>query len=233
MTESGAMLDHRLRALVLGSEPFASLDRNPAAEIALAIAQRSSAELAIEGATLPVSYERLPKHIGELVAARKADIVLGLGLFVGAATIRVESTAINRADFGVSDNEGRFIRDEPLISNGPPARMTPYRAEDVAAAIRAQGIPARASHFAGTHLCNLVLYHLLGLSGDKTIAGFVHLPLLPEQVAALMTESTRDAPRRMPFSPELPSMSRDQQMAAVATALQTLATILRNRACPV
>ncbi|MEJ0072126.1 MAG: hypothetical protein WDO24_29260 [Pseudomonadota bacterium] len=50
--------------------------------------------------------------------------------------------------------------------------------------MRAAGLPARLSFHAGTHCCNLWLYHALGTlerRGRPIPCGFVHLPCLPEQ----------------------------------------------------
>jgi pyroglutamyl-peptidase len=217
-----------LQALVLGSEPFAGLDRNPAAEIAMAMNTHRIEGMVIKGATLPVSHRLLPERIAALMASYQPKIVVALGLFIGASTIRVESTAINRADFDVADSEGRFVRDERLDRDGPMGRTTPYPAEAIAAAIRSRGIPARSSHHAGTNLCNSVLYHLLGTAGEASIVGFLHLPLLPEQVAALMTEASTRDPHGLQPAAEHPSMGIDMQIFAVKTALIGLAEISRR-----
>lgn len=56
-----------------------------------------------------------------------------------------------------------------------------------------QGIPTGYSFYCGQHLCNHILYSSLyfaGLNGYSHKAGFVHVPLLPEQVA----KEYRDSP---------------------------------------
>ena len=49
-------------------------------------------------------------------------------------------------------------------------------------AVEAAGVPCAASYTAGTFVCNEVLYSLLHrFAGGPTLAGFVHLPYLPQQ----------------------------------------------------
>ena len=55
------------------------------------------------------------------------------------------------------------------------------------------GIPACYSFYCGQHLCNHILYsslHFSGKNGHSHESGFVHIPLLPEQV----TKEHRDSP---------------------------------------
>jgi len=56
-----------------------------------------------------------------------------------------------------------------------------------------QGIPACYSFYCGQHLCNHILYSSLHFSeqnGHSHKSGFIHIPLLPEQV----TKEHRDSP---------------------------------------
>ena len=53
---------------------------------------------------------------------------------------------------------------------------------EIAGAVRRAGIPCALSYSAGTFVCNDVLYSLLhACCGTKTLAGFIHVPFLPEQ----------------------------------------------------
>ena len=56
-----------------------------------------------------------------------------------------------------------------------------------------QGIPAGYSFYCGQHLCNHILYSSLYFSeqnGHSHKSGFIHIPLLPEQVM----KEHRDSP---------------------------------------
>jgi pyroglutamyl-peptidase len=54
--------------------------------------------------------------------------------------------------------------------------------------LEAQGIPAADSFYAGQHLCNHILYSSLDFAeknGLEYRSGFIHIPVLPEQVISL------------------------------------------------
>jgi pyroglutamyl-peptidase len=85
------------------------------------------------------------------------------------------------------------------------------------------------SHHAGTHLCNLTLYHFLSALPPDRPVGFLHLPLFPEQVVDLLNQPRgRGRTARVPLaSAELPSMSRELQVRAVLAALRVLSQAVR------
>jgi pyroglutamyl-peptidase len=152
---------------------------------------------------------------------------VALGLAPGEPVLRVETTAINRLDFGVADNEGaRPTGGGPIDPEGPPARMASWDAPALARSLRGAGYPTRVSHFAGTHLCNATLYAALGAmeaEGLQGPAGFFHLPYLPHQVARFMDEAPPGGDVA-PLTPRaLPSMAFADQRAALIHLLTLLA----------
>ncbi len=213
--------------LVTGSRPFAGLPTNPA-ELVLPHLDG----LVVHGVTIvakatPVSRAGLPQHLPELVAQYRPAFVLALGLALGAPTVRIETIAVNAMHFGIPDNEGaRPLGGEPIEPDGPPARMATWDADAVVAAILDDGIPAKTSFHAGTHLCNLTLYTYLGAlaaEGLSSPCGFLHLPYLPEQIVWMMRQQSGQAGSAMAASMELPSMALETQIRAVKAALGVMA----------
>ncbi|MEZ5666000.1 MAG: peptidase [Alphaproteobacteria bacterium] len=208
--------------LITGSEPFAGLPTNPAQLVLPHLDGQVVAGHRIVAIATPVSYARLPTLLPELVARHRPAYVMALGLALGANVVRVEKFAINAAAFGVADNEGaRPASGERFAADGPDGRAATWDAAAVVEAIMAQGIPARASYHAGTHLCNLTLYTYLAAleaAGAAAPCGFLHLPYLPEQIV-WMIRRRGDAGDSAPTAPlDLPSMSFDMQLAAVRAA---------------
>jgi pyroglutamyl-peptidase len=77
--------------------------------------------------------------------------------------------------------------DLPIVADGPAAWFTTLPIKAIVAAIRARGIKAGVSQTAGTFVCNHVFYalmHHLRERAQAVKAGFIHVPFLPEQVAA-------------------------------------------------
>lgn len=85
-----------------------------------------------------------------------------------------------------------FMRDV-IDSNRPVAYWSTLPGtEGLRPALEDRGIPACYSFYCGQHLCNHILYSSLYFSeqnGNSHKSGFIHIPLLPEQV----TKEHRDS----------------------------------------
>jgi pyroglutamyl-peptidase len=170
------------RILVAGFEPFGGRRINPASEV---VARLSGRDLAAH--PLPVSFVRLRPALDDLVAAHDPELILGLGLAAGSSALRLEQVAINVMAADVADNDGALPSGEAIEPAGPAARFGNLDNAGLARLLDQEGIPAERSFHAGTHCCNLFLYHGLGLierGGRPRLCGFLHLPCLPEQVAS-------------------------------------------------
>jgi pyroglutamyl-peptidase len=212
--------------LVTGSMPFAGLPDSPAELLLPEVDGMAIGPHRVVAVPTRVSLAEVPGNIARLIAEHRPVVFVALGLAPGEPVLRVETTAINRLDFGVADNFGQRPTDgRPIDAGGPPARMATWEAGRLARVLRGAGYPTRVSHFAGTHLCNATLYAALGAmeaGGLTGPAGFFHLPYLPHQVARFMD----DAPGGgdvAPLTPRaLPSMAMADQRAALILLLSTL-----------
>jgi pyroglutamyl-peptidase len=161
-----------------------------------------------------------------MLAEHRPAFVMGMGVALGSPVVRVETTAINVAHFGIADNDGARPGGEPFDLGGPAARRATWDAARVTAAIIEAGVPARISHHAGTHCCNLALHTCLGALerlGLPSPCGFLHLPYLPEQVVWLMRNRAGQAATAPGSSLDPPSMSFDLQIMAARAAIRVLA----------
>ena len=213
--------------LVTGSEPFAGLPDTPAAALLPEVEGRVFHGVTIRTIATPVRRTRVPDLIAGLIATHRPVFFVALGLALGTPALRLETTAINRLDFGVADNFGdRPTGGGPIDPDGPPARFATWDAAGLVAQLRDDGIPAVVSHHAGTHLCNATLYAAAGAMAAADLrgpCGFLHLPYLPEQIARFQ----RDAPAAGDTAPlterTLPSMAFTLQLRALCLMLDTLA----------
>ena len=111
-------------------------------------------------------------------------------LFLGQARYnnraQLERLAVNVRDFGVPDARGGRPCNLPVVAEGPAAYWSTLpRTEAIVTAWRDAGIPGVLSNHAGTHLCNQLLYlalHRAASRRESRQAGFLHLPVLPQQV---------------------------------------------------
>jgi len=138
-------------------------------------------------AVLPVEYGADTEAVERAVAERPPDVVLHTGQSRPAEMILVERIAVNVRYAEVSAGTPPRERPQTLIDpQEPPALFATLPVQELADAIRAEGVPAAVSNHAGIYLCNHVLYRSLlraSRGGSRYRAGFLHAPRLPEQVA--------------------------------------------------
>jgi pyroglutamyl-peptidase len=171
-----------VRVLVTGFEPFGGRQLNPSAELVARLDRRD-----VAAHTLPVSFARLRPALDELVAAHDPEFILGLGLAAGTGSLRLEQVAINVMASDIPDNDGATPSGQPIEPIGPAARFSNLDNGLLARRLLEDGIPIERSFHAGTHCCNLLLYHGMGLverGRRQRLCGFLHLPCLPDQVTS-------------------------------------------------
>lgn len=205
------------RLLLTGFEPFGGDAVNPAHEAGHRLAREQVAGADLHYLCLPVvRYEAVAVALKEMLRLRP-DAVISLGQAGSRARITPERIAINVDDFRIPDNAGNQPRDEPQVRDGPAAYFTTLPVRAMTDAIVAAGVPAAVSNTAGTFLCNHVAYgllHAIATGGLPVRAGFVHLPLLPEQAAARPVET--------------PSMTLETMMAGLRAMLAVVTASCRR-----
>ncbi|RMG75332.1 MAG: pyroglutamyl-peptidase I [Chloroflexi bacterium] len=175
-----------MKLLLTGFEPFGDSDINPSAQIVARLGREGIAGVELVTAVLPVDRHRGPTQLIQAVQDHAPGAVLCLGLADNRPTIAIERVAINLLDFGITDNDGNQIVDEPIVADGPAAYFTTLPTRAMHDAALAAGVPIQLSLSAGAFLCNQVtfaLLHHLATASLAIPACFVHVPYLPEQVA--------------------------------------------------
>lgn len=196
-------------ALVMGFEPYGGRGLNPSAEVAKRLDGHEVEGHRVAGRVLPVAFGPLRQRVAALVREVDPALVVSLGLWPGEPTIRLERVAVNVADFEIPDNDGAVLRDDVVEAGGPTAVLSGLPLRAIEAALLQAGIPARLSATAGTFLCNATMYSVLrtGPGRAGVPCGFVHLPYLPEQVAALLGDLRTGAGVELHQRADLASMS--------------------------
>jgi pyroglutamyl-peptidase len=173
--------------LLTGFEPFDGAAINPSWEAVRQLDGWSGDGFIVEARELPCVFGDAAEALRGFVDALRPDIVIAVGQAGGRPEISVERIAINVDDARIPDNAGRQPVDLPIVADGPAAWFTTLPIKAIVAAIRARGIKAGVSQTAGTFVCNHVFYalmHHLRERAQAVKAGFIHVPFLPEQVAA-------------------------------------------------
>ena len=196
-------------ALVTGFEPYGGMSLNPSAEIARRLDGAKIGGIPVVGRLLPVDIAKLDGALKTALAGLEPAAVILLGLAPGESCIRLERVALNLADFPIPDNAGTRSRDQPLDRQGDAALWSRLPLRAIETRLLGMGIPARLSESAGTYLCNASMYRALSWLPRRVPCGFIHLPLLPAQVAISLESGS--APQ--------PSMAFPVQRRAVEIAL--------------
>ncbi len=196
-------------ALVTGFEPYGGMSLNPSAEIARRLDGARIAGVPVIGCLLPVDIAKLDGALKAALTGFDPVAVILLGLAPGETCIRLERVALNLADFPIPDNAGTKSRDQPLDKRGDAALWSRLPLRAIETRLLGMGIPARLSESAGTYLCNASMYRALSWLPRRVPCGFIHLPLLPAQVAISLESGN---------TPQ-PSMAFPVQRRAVEIAL--------------
>jgi pyroglutamyl-peptidase len=145
-------------------------------------------------ARFDVDAETIERQLADALAAHRPSHLLLMGQAASRAPLSFERVARNVRDLKIQDDAGRIGPLGPVRRGGPEARRATWPRLAACAAAAAEGAPAALSDDAGTHLCNQALY--LALEAAEAAASalavtFLHLPLLPEQIAAGVPAAAR------------------------------------------
>jgi pyroglutamyl-peptidase len=144
--------------------------------------------IAIATRLLPVDTLEAPSILAQAIDALAPSHILLMGQAASRTAISLEAVARNRRHFRVPDSAGRLIENAQVLDDGPESYAATWPdLPGLAAELSRARIPAVVSEECGGHLCNQVLYttlHGAAASARPCAAMFLHLPLLPEQVAA-------------------------------------------------
>ncbi len=210
-------------ALVTGFEAYGGRGVNPSGEVARRLDGGEIDGVAVVGRRFPVSFRVLAESIEQALAELDPVAVIGLGLWPGEATIRIERIAVNLADFEIPDNDGELLVDQPVERTNATACLATLPLREIERALLAAGIPVRLSNSAGTFLCNTTMFSFLrGLekSGREGVpCGFIHVPDTPEQVAGMISETRAARNLELHQRADFASMGLDTMVEAVRIAL--------------
>lgn len=175
----------RVKILVTAFDPFGGDAVNPALE-AVRLLPPTIAGAELVTLEVPTVFGRSIRTVTAAIDAHQPDAVLCVGQAGGRSGVTPERVAINVDDARIPDNEGNQPIDRPVVDGGAPAHFSNLPVKAMVQAITEAGLPGELSNTAGTFVCNHLMYgvlhHLARQRLDQVRAGFVHVPLIPEQV---------------------------------------------------
>ena len=129
---------------------------------------------------LPVEFVRSREIACAAYDELSPDAVVMLGLAGTRDAITPETTGRNLVKARIPDNAGYEPQEVPVKEGGPAELHSTFPVEKIVEAVRAKGIPCRASDSAGLYVCNNLLYAMLAHNGGAVPTGFIHVPAVPE-----------------------------------------------------
>ena len=134
-------------------------------------------------AILPVVFGESARELCQLIDLHNPDVIIARGHAEGRRESSFERVAINLDDARIADNDGNIPADQAIVNNGPNAYFATLPTKELVEAVRKGGVGANLSLSAGSFVCNHVFYAALHhIQNRETLAGFIHLPLMAEQV---------------------------------------------------
>ncbi len=168
--------------LLTGFEPFDEFTINPSQLIVDQLHNQTIGGCRVIGVVLPVNFTRVDGLLAHAIEQYQPVLVISLGLSPKATALEVESWAVNLKRYQLSSGAWSFP--QRIDCAGPFLRMVSVDPGAGVRTLRKNNIDAVISFFAGTYLCNYVLYQNLRYMQQhhfSTKVGFVHVPLLDSQ----------------------------------------------------
>ena len=160
------------KILITAFEPFGGSPTNITQDILSALpCNMGKAEVIKQ--CLPVSFERAPIALREIIAEHNPDMLLLLGQCPVGENIRLERFAINMMDSQKADNDNYCPSEEQIYPGAPLAYRTPINIKNIVHHLQDEKLPVVLSNSAGLYVCNRIYYEALHLQQN---ALFVHVP---------------------------------------------------------
>lgn len=172
------------RVLISGFEPFGGSNLNSSQLVVEAISKESFSGLDLFTVVLPVEFGKAADVLLSKVKEIDPEIIIAFGQAEGRKALTPEKIAINLDSARIPDNAGELRVNKVIIEKGADGYFSTLPIEKMVKAVKECGLESEVSLSAGAFLCNHIFYHLqhkLLESGVKS--GFVHLPLVNEQIA--------------------------------------------------
>ena len=164
--------------LLTGFEPFHSNAVNPSQLIAERLDGEINGDARVVALTLPVVFGEDTSRVFAAIDELRPSAVISLGLSAGTSSIDVEMFAINHR---VTEGTKTL---QPIEDDGPTAYFSTLPIDQICAAIEERAhLPVRRHGYAGSFLCNHILYQTLRYLDTQNIdcaAGFIHIPQATE-----------------------------------------------------
>lgn len=173
-----------MKILVAAFDPFGGATINPALEAVKKMKDTIHGAPVVK-VEIPTVFHQSLEVLTKAVEREAPEVIIVVGQAGGRQEISVERVAINIDDARIPDNAGNQPVDQKIIPGGPEAYFSNLPIKRMTDGIRRSGVEAAVSNTAGTFVCNHIFYglmHYIESRGLSARGGFIHVPLIPEQL---------------------------------------------------
>jgi pyroglutamyl-peptidase len=172
------------KVLISGFEPFGGSHLNSSQLVVEAISKENLSGLELSAVILPVEFDKAARVLFSKVNDFNPEIIISFGQAEGRKAITPEKIAINLDSARIPDNAGELRVNKVIVEAGADGYFSTLPIEKMVAAVKECGLESEISLSAGAFLCNHIFYHLQHQLLEREVkSGFVHLPLVNEQIA--------------------------------------------------
>ena len=192
--------------LISGFEAFHTHSYNVTELLVRRLESQPQSDFVIRTVVLPVVRWESVQILSSAITTHKPDAIIALGQSRRSG-ISLERVALNCDHFKIPDNAGNQPLNASIVDDGPDSYRSSLPLKALFVTLSNAHIPVHYSDTAGSYVCNHLFYGLMHtLSHTSLNAGFVHMPMLPEQIN----------------HPDHPSLTFDTQLQALKLMLDTL-----------
>ena len=169
-----------MRVIVTGFDPIWGIKKTPSGDLAKLWEsnQISVPGIEVKAFVLPQVFRQCTDIVISEIKAFKPDAVLMYGSTKKNNPVRFERFGINCEMSAMGDNTRVPVKEREILVGGPPAYGSTLPIDFLVKCVSKAGVNATSSQFAGTHVCNSILYgvrHYIETNSLNVKAGFIHM----------------------------------------------------------
>ena len=172
--------------VVSGYGAWSVTEKNPCIQVISALKSQRWLNCSLHLVEMPVVSKDLFHEVDSLIQKLRPDAWIGLGVALRYPVIKAENIGINKINMAAPDANGDVSGPKAICDTGPLAYEATIPNDRIVDALKEAGIPAMHSYYAGTHLCNQMLYTCCNIAAKESSAmksGFIHIPQASENIA--------------------------------------------------
>ncbi|KZL03572.1 hypothetical protein [Pseudovibrio sp. Ad26] len=172
--------------VVTGYGAWPTAEKNPCIQVIDILKTQNWGNCSLHFLGMPVVSKDLSHEVDAIIQRLQPDAWIGLGVALRYPVIKAENISINKLNLVVPDANGDISGPKTICDTGPLAYEATIPNNRIVEGMKEAGIPAMQSFYAGTHLCNQMLYTCCNVAAKTSISmksGFIHIPQASENIA--------------------------------------------------